>query len=96
MFSFTFINFIILFYLLFLVVSALLVERRVKNKQQLSLVANPYIYSLSMAVWCTSWTYYGSVGVAAQNGMLYLTIYLGATLSVFLFPILLKKFILIK
>ena len=96
MFSFTVINFIILFYLLFLVVSALLVERRVKNKQQLSLVANPYIYSLSMAVWCTSWTYYGSVGIAAHNGMLYLTIYLGATISVFLFPILLKKFILIK
>ncbi|MFY7936668.1 MAG: hypothetical protein ACOVOQ_04775, partial [Flavobacterium sp.] len=26
---------------------------------------NPYVYSLSLAVYCTAWTYYGSIGVAA-------------------------------
>ena len=28
---------------------------------------NPYIYSLSLAVYCTAWTYYGSIGVAANH-----------------------------
>lgn len=96
MFSFNFINLTILCYLAFLVIAALLAEKWVHKKSSRNLVANPYIYSLSMAVWCTSWTYYGSVGVAANNGMLYLTIYLGATLSVLLYPWILNKIILIK
>lgn len=96
MFSFTFINFIILIYLLILVISALLAERWIKKKGNKSIVANPYIYSLSMAVYCTSWTYYGSVGIAAHNGMLYLGIYLGASLTILLYPWLLKHLISIK
>ena len=34
-----------------------------------SIVGNPYIYSLSIAVYCTSWTFYGSVGRAATTGI---------------------------
>jgi hypothetical protein len=33
---------------------------------------NPYIYSFSLAVYCTAWTYYGSIGVAAESGLSYL------------------------
>ncbi|WP_222167293.1 ATP-binding protein [Edaphocola aurantiacus] len=40
-------------------------------------VNNPYIYSLSIAVYCSAWTYYGSIGVAATRGLEYLTIYIG-------------------
>jgi Na+/proline symporter len=32
---------------------------------------NPYIYSFSLAVYCTAWTYYGSIGVAAESGLGY-------------------------
>ncbi|WP_291994471.1 PAS domain S-box protein [Candidatus Accumulibacter sp. ACC003] len=39
-----------------------------------------WIYALSLTVYCTSWTYFGSVGSATNNGMLYATIYLGPTL----------------
>jgi Na+/proline symporter/signal transduction histidine kinase/PAS domain-containing protein len=42
------------------------------------------IYSLTLAVYCTSWTFYGAVGSAAQDGWVYLSIYLGPML-VFLF-----------
>ena len=42
------------------------------------------IYSLTLAVYCTSWTFYGAVGSAAQSGWGYLPIYLGPML-VFLF-----------
>ena len=31
-----------------------------------SIIANPYIYALSLAVYCTAWTFYGSVGRAAR------------------------------
>ncbi|MFC6268105.1 ATP-binding protein [Frigoriflavimonas asaccharolytica] len=38
---------------------------------------NPYVYSLSLAVYCSAWTYYGSIGVAANQGLEYMTIYIG-------------------
>ncbi len=38
---------------------------------------NPYIYSLSVAVYCTAWTFYGSIGVAASEGLHYMAIYIG-------------------
>ncbi|HBT44437.1 MAG TPA: sodium:solute symporter, partial [Rhodospirillaceae bacterium] len=41
-----------------------------------SILNNPYIYALSMAVYCTSWTFYGSVGRAATSGLDFLPIYL--------------------
>ena len=46
-----------------------------------SLIANPVIYALSIAVYCTSWTFYGSVGRAASTGVDFLPIYLGPTLT---------------
>ena len=45
-----------------------------------SIISNPYIYALSMAVYCTAWTFYGSVGRAATSGPNFLTIYIGPTL----------------
>lgn len=45
-------------------------------------------YALSLAIYCTSWTYYGAVGTAARDGWEYLPIYLGPVLGiVVLFPI---------
>ncbi len=41
---------------------------------------NPVAYSLSLAVYATTWTFYGSVGFAARKGLLFLTVYLGPTL----------------
>ena len=41
-------------------------------------------YSLGLAVYCTSWTFYGAVGSAATSGWLYLPIYLGPILVIVL------------
>jgi len=38
-----------------------------------SIIANPYIYALSLAAYCTAWTFYGSVGKAATSGVTFLT-----------------------
>ncbi|MEL6701413.1 MAG: sodium:solute symporter, partial [Pseudomonadota bacterium] len=40
---------------------------------------SPWIYTLSLSVYCTAWTFYGAVGYAARSGLEFLTIYLGPT-----------------
>lgn len=51
-----------------------------RAEQGRSLLKNPTIYALSIAVYCTSWTFYGSVGRAATTGVGFLPIYIGPTL----------------
>ncbi len=58
-----------------------------------SIIANPYIYALSLAVYCTTWTFYGSVGRAASSGVGFLPVYLGPTLMVALWWFVLRKLI---
>ena len=58
-----------------------------------SLIASPTIYALSMAVYCTTWTFYGSVGRAAVSGIGFLPVYLGPTLVMGLGWIVLLKMI---
>src|SRR5574337_1069181 len=40
------------------------------------------VYALSLAVYCTSWTYYGSVGLASARGLDFLPIYIGPILVI--------------
>ena len=61
-----------------------------------SIIANPYIYTLSLAVYCTSWTFYGSVGRAATSGIGFLPIYLGPTLMAALWWFVLLKMVRIS
>ncbi|MGD9915392.1 MAG: PAS-domain containing protein [Rhizobiaceae bacterium] len=49
----------------------------------------PYIYAFSLAIYCTSWTFFGSVGLASERGFEFLTIYIGPVLVfVFGYPLL--------
>jgi Na+/proline symporter/signal transduction histidine kinase len=41
-----------------------------------------FIYPLSLAIYCTSWTFFGSVGLASRNGFDFLTIYIGPILVI--------------
>jgi Na+/proline symporter/nitrogen-specific signal transduction histidine kinase len=61
--------------------------------QNRSVITNPTVYALSLAVYCTAWTYYGSVGRAAATGVGFLPIYLGPTLIVMLWGTLLLKMV---
>ncbi|MEO5699233.1 MAG: sensor histidine kinase [Casimicrobiaceae bacterium] len=61
-----------------------------------SIIANPWIYSLSLAVYCTTWTFYGSVGRAAATGIGFLPIYLGPTLVAALWWFVLRKMVRIS
>ncbi len=42
-----------------------------------------WIYTLSISIYCTAWTFYGAVGYAARSGLEFLTIYIGPSLVMF-------------
>jgi Na+/proline symporter/nitrogen-specific signal transduction histidine kinase len=61
-----------------------------------SVIANPYVYALSLGVYATAWTFYGSVGRAAADGVGFLPIYLGPTMMMALWWLVLRKIIRIS
>src|SRR6266496_6432307 len=61
-----------------------------------SVIASPYVYSLSLAVYATAWTFYGSVGRAASDGVGFLPIYIGPTLMIALWWVVLRKILRIS
>jgi Na+/proline symporter/nitrogen-specific signal transduction histidine kinase len=58
---------------------AFLAERRTRAGH-VSLLRGPVVYTLSLSVYCTAWTFYGAVGYAARSGLEFMTIYLGPTI----------------
>ena len=64
-----------------------------RSRQGRSVIGNAWVYALSCAVYCTAWTYFGSVGRAASAGVWFLPIYLGPTLAMALAWLMLRKMI---
>ena len=64
-----------------------------RARQGRSVIGNGWVYALSCAVYCTAWTYFGSVGRAASAGVWFLPIYLGPTLAMALAWLVLRKMI---
>ncbi len=58
-----------------------------------SVVRNAQVYTLSIAVYCTAWTFFGSVGRAAESGLGFLPIYLGPTLMAGLWWLVIRKIV---
>ena len=61
-----------------------------------SVTDKPLVYALSLATYCTSWTFYGAVGQAVGSGLLFLATSLGPTLCAALWWVLLRKLVRIK
>lgn len=85
---------IILTYLLLLSIIAYYADRQ--RQAGRSIVSNPYVYALSLAVYCTAWTFYGSIGRAATSGLGFLTIYIGPTLAMLLGWVMIRKIVRIS
>ncbi|WP_336070252.1 sensor histidine kinase [Mesoflavibacter sp. CH_XMU1404-2] len=83
---------IIVVYLAVLFYIAFIAEK----KRQSKWVNNPYVYTLSLAVYCSAWTYYGSIGIAANSGINFLPIYLGPVIAAPLWIVVLRKIIRIS
>ena len=75
-----------------------LLAQWVEGKSTLSkkIAGSPLVYGLSLAVYATSWTYYGSVGKAATSGMLFTTVYIGPTLTIILWWQIMRRMVRIK
>src|SRR3569833_3356798 len=82
-------------YLLALFAIAFLVERRSDSKLG-KLTGSSLVYTLSLAVYCSSWTFNGGVGRASQNGFDFLPIYLNPTRTIILGPIVIRRMLRIS
>ncbi|WP_299096857.1 sensor histidine kinase [Winogradskyella sp.] len=83
---------IIVTYLAALFFIAYVAEKNSKSKW----VNNSVVYTLSLAVYCTAWTYYGSIGIAANSGVNFLPIYLGPVIAAPLWIVLMRKIVRIS
>ncbi|WP_127115317.1 ATP-binding protein [Shimia sediminis] len=68
-----------LIYVTFLFTVAFAAERAARRGHG-GWLRSPLVYTLSLSIYCTAWTFYGAVGYAARSGLEYLTIYIGPTL----------------
>ena len=66
-------------YLLLLFAVASYGDRKAKHSGRTS-KGRPVVYALSLAIYCTSWTYFGGVGLATTNGLEFIGIYIGPIL----------------
>ncbi len=82
---------VLLGYLLFLFLVAAVAERLGRRYRAPRLRTVTYV--LAASVYCTAWTFYGSVGLAANRGLEFLTIYLGPALIALLWPVGLRKLV---
>jgi Na+/proline symporter/signal transduction histidine kinase len=79
-------------YVTLLFALAFYVDRRARQGHA-KWIQSPIIFTLSISVYCTSWTFYGAVGSAARNGLEFITIYLGPTLVFIGWWFLLRKLV---
>lgn len=79
MLSFNALITICLGYVVFLFAVAFLADKRAESGK-VGWVRSPLVYTLSLSIYCTAWTFYGAVGYAARSGLEFITIYLGPTL----------------
>lgn len=79
MVSFNALIFVAISYVIVLFAVAFLAERQATTGRT-HWISSPVIYTLSLSIYCTAWTFYGAVGFAARSGLEFVTIYLGPTL----------------
>ncbi len=81
-----------LLYVALLFAVAFIGDRRARAGR-LGWLQSPVVYTLSISVYCSSWTFYGAVGSAARHGLEFATIYLGPTLVFVGWWVLLRKLV---
>ena len=71
------------------------VAYRIDNstRLRLKLTNSPTVYALSLAVYCTAWTFFGSVGAASTYNLEFLTIYIGPIIVAPFLWVIYRKFI---
>jgi Na+/proline symporter/signal transduction histidine kinase len=81
-----------LLYVVFLFLVAFAAEKAAR-RGHVPWLRSPLVYTLSLSVYCTGWTFFGAVGYAARSGLEFVTIYLGPTLVLIGWVALLRKLV---
>ncbi|MEL6644136.1 MAG: ATP-binding protein [Pseudomonadota bacterium] len=92
MLSFNLLVGVCLGYVVFLFLVAFAAERRAQRGKA-AWLRSPLVYTLSLSIYCTGWTFYGAVGYAARSGLEFVTIYLGPTLVMVAWWAILRKLV---
>jgi len=92
MFSTSLVIVTVMLYMAFLFVVAQMAEKRSGERSAFT----PYIYTLSLTVYFTSWGFYGNVGYAAESGLLYLGTEIGSMLAVLSWWYLIRRMVRVK
>ena len=92
MFSFNLLLAVCLCYVGLLFLIAWLAEQRAMRGRG-AWIRSPVVYTLSLSIYCTAWTFYGAVGYATRSGLEFVTIYLGPTLVMIGWWMLLRKLV---
>ena len=79
-------------YVVFLFLVAFFAEKRATLGRS-DWLRSPMVYTLSLSIYCTGWTFYGAVGYAARSGLEFVTIYLGPTIVMIGWWVLLRKLV---
>jgi len=79
MISFNILVLVCLVYVAMLFGVAFAAEKRA-DRGDIGWLRSPLVYTLSLSIYCTAWTFYGAVGYAVRSGLEFVTIYLGPTL----------------
>ncbi len=79
MVSFNILVLVCIIYVILLFLVAFAVEKHAE-RNPIGWLRSSLVYTLSLSIYCTAWTFYGAVGYAARSGLEFLTIYLGPTL----------------
>ncbi len=92
MFSFNLLLAVCLAYVGLLFLIAWVAEQRAMRGRG-AWIRSPIVYTLSLSIYCTAWTFYGAVGYAARSGLEFVTIYLGPTLVMIGWWMLVRKLV---
>jgi Na+/proline symporter len=92
--SFTQLLILLSFYIITLFLLAQWGQSNSKHAKKIRNSANTY--ALSLAVFCTSWTFFGNIAVSTKSGLFPVALYLGTTITFIFMTPLLKKMVLLK
>jgi len=90
--SFNLIIGVCLAYVMFLFLVAFAAEKAARRGET-AWLHSPAVYTLSLSVYCTGWTFFGAVGYAARSSLEFVTIYLGPTLVLIGWFVVLRKLV---
>lgn len=90
-------NSLVLLLIIYILILFLIAQWAQSSSSQAKKVrSSAHTHALSLAVFCTSWTFFGNIGLSSTQGIFPMAIHLGSTMTFLFMTPLLKKMVLLK